>query len=164
MPVAGFSTFGELFGINVNQALTAIVFFDTSEKPLRATFIETFPIPYAGFVEYFVRGPLNRLTLLNRIREGILGRVVERLDASAALSGKVENALEQASSINAIVADIRSVIMSSAESTAQAADTTTLSQQFAGLTQDMNGLRDILKIIDTIAGQTNRDDRSGSRR
>src|SRR5205085_11658339 len=46
MPVAGFSTFGELFGINVNQTLTAVVFFDTREKPLRDPFIEMFPVHY----------------------------------------------------------------------------------------------------------------------
>lgn len=32
MPVAGFSTFGELFGININQTLTALVFFNAGEK------------------------------------------------------------------------------------------------------------------------------------
>lgn len=47
MPVAGISTFGELFGININQTLTAIVFFDVREKPLNDPFIDMFPIHYA---------------------------------------------------------------------------------------------------------------------
>lgn len=155
MPVAGFSTFGELFGININQTLTAIVFFDVREKPLNDPFIELFPIHYAHFVEYFTRTHLNRMVLLNRIKDGIVQRLTEYLSASATLSGKVEGALQQTASINAIVEEIRSVIMTSAQSAAKATDTTALSQEFAGLTQAMNGLRDILKIIDTIAGQTN---------
>jgi|KBSSwiStaDraftv2_1062776.scaffolds.fasta_scaffold62105_2 hypothetical protein len=155
MPVAGFSTFGELFGININQTLTAIVFFDTREKPLSDAFIEMFPIHYANFVEYFTRCHLNRMVLLNRIKDGIVERLTEYLAASAALSGKVEGALSQTASINSIVQDIRSVILSSAQSAAKATDTTALAQEFAGLTEAMNGLRDILKIIDTIAGQTN---------
>ncbi|MGL9617987.1 methyl-accepting chemotaxis protein [Bradyrhizobium sp. U531] len=155
MPVAGFSTFGELFGININQTLTAIVFFDVSEKPLSDPFIELFPIHYAHFVEYFTRTHLNRMVLLNQIKDGIVQRLTEYLSASATLSGKVEGALQQTASINAIVEEIRSVIMASAQSAAKATDTTALSQEFAGLTQAMNGLRDILKIIDTIAGQTN---------
>ncbi|GMP01412.1 MULTISPECIES: FIST N-terminal domain-containing protein [Bradyrhizobium] len=155
MPVAGFSTFGELFGININQTLTAIVFFDVREKPLNDPFIELFPIHYAHFVEYFTRTNLNRMVLLNRIKDGIVHRLTEYLSASATLSGKVEGALQQTASINAIVEEIRSVIMASAQSAAKATDTTALSQEFAGLTQAMNGLRDILKIIDTIAGQTN---------
>ncbi|GMO17931.1 FIST N-terminal domain-containing protein [Bradyrhizobium sp. TM233] len=155
MPVAGFSTFGELFGININQTLTAIVFFDVREKPLNDPFIELFPVHYAHFVEYFTRTNLNRMVLLNRIKDGIVHRLTEYLSASATLSGKVEGALQQTASINAIVEEIRSVIMASAQSAAKATDTTALSQEFAGLTQAMNGLRDILKIIDTIAGQTN---------
>ncbi len=155
MPVAGFSTFGELFGININQTLTAIVFFDVSEKPLNDPFIELFPIHYAHFVEYFTRTHLNRMVLLNQIKDGIVQRLTEYLSASATLSGKVEGALQQTASINAIVEEIRSVILASAQSAAKATDTSALSQEFAGLTQAMNGLRDILKIIDTIAGQTN---------
>ncbi|MBR0951078.1 methyl-accepting chemotaxis protein [Bradyrhizobium canariense] len=155
MPVAGFSTFGELFGININQTLTAIVFFDVREKPLNDSFIEMFPVHYAHFVEYFTRAHLNRMVLLNRIKDGIVNRLTEYLGASAALSGKVAGALTQTASINAIVEEIRSVIVVSAQSAAKATDTTALSQEFSGLTQAMNGLRDILKIIDTIAGQTN---------
>ncbi|MDN5001877.1 FIST N-terminal domain-containing protein [Bradyrhizobium sp. GCM10027634] len=155
MPVAGFSTFGELFGININQTLTAIVFFDVSKKPLDDPFIEMFPIHYAHFVEYFTRTHLSRMVLLNQIKDGIVQRLTEYLSASATLSGKVEGALQQTASINTMVREIRSVILTSAQSAAKATDTTALSQEFAGLTQAMNGLRDILKIIDTIAGQTN---------
>jgi hypothetical protein len=155
MPVAGFSTFGELFGININQTLTAVVFFDTREKPLRDPFIDNFPVHYANFVEYFTRSNLNRMILLNKIKDGIVVRLTEYLGASATLSGKVEDALGQTASINSIVEKIHSVILSSAQSAAKATDTTALSQEFAGLTQAMSGLREILKIIDTIAGQTN---------
>jgi methyl-accepting chemotaxis protein len=114
-----------------------------------------FPIQYAHFVEYFTRSYLNRMILLNRIKDDIVRRLTEYLGASAALSGKVEDALQQTASINTIVKDIRSVITASAESAAKATDTTALSQEFTGLTQAMHGLREIMKIIDTIAGQTN---------
>ena len=155
MPVAGFSTFGELFGININQTLTAVVFFDTREQPLRDPFIELFPVHYGHFAEYFTRSYLNRMAVLNRIKDDIVDRLTTHLGAGAALGEKLGNALEQTATINAIVKDIRALILSSAEAAARATDTAALSQEFAGLTQSMNGLRDILKIIDTIASQTN---------
>jgi hypothetical protein len=155
MPAAGFSTFGELFGINVNQTLTAIVFFDTRDKPISDPFIDMFPVRYANFVDYFTRRRLNRMIQLNKIKDNIVNRLTDYMGSSAALSGKVEDALQQTASVNAIVNDIRSVILTSAASAAKATDTTALSQEFTGLTQAVNGLRDILKIIDTIAGQTN---------
>jgi hypothetical protein len=155
MPAAGFSTFGELFGININQTLTAVVFFDTRDKSFRDPFVDMFPVHYAQFAGYFTRSYLNRMILLNKIKDDVVDRMTDHLGASAALGAKVGNALEQTASINAIVKDIRSVILSSAESAAKATDTAALSQEFTSLTQAMNGLRDILKIIDTIASQTN---------
>ena len=54
---------------------------------------------------------MDAMVLLNRIKDGIVQRLTEYLSASATLSGKVEGALQQTASINAIVEDIRSVIM-----------------------------------------------------
>ncbi len=53
MPVAGFSTFGELFGLNVNETLSALIFFDTSTQPYRDSFIIEFPAYYAHYLNYF---------------------------------------------------------------------------------------------------------------
>lgn len=68
MPVAGFSTFGELFGINVNETLTALVFFDTRQQKVRDQTVDAFPIHYARFCSYFVRRNLNRLQVLSDLR------------------------------------------------------------------------------------------------
>jgi hypothetical protein len=155
VPAAGFSTFGELFGININQTLTAVVFFDTREQPLQDPFADMFPVHYAHFASHFDRSHLNRMILLNRIKDGIVQRLTEYLGSSAALSDKVENALARAASINSLVKNVHSVIVTSADAAAKATDTTALAEEFAGLNQAMNGLREILKIIDTIAGQTN---------
>jgi hypothetical protein len=129
MPVAGFSTFGELFGININQTLTAVVFFDTRSQQLRDPFADMFPIHYAHFASYFTRSHLNRMILLNRIKDGIVTRLTEYLGTSAMLSQKVENALGQTAAINTIVKDIHSVILTSADSAIKATDTTALAPE-----------------------------------
>lgn len=54
MPAAGFSTFGELFGININQTMTALVFFDTGGT-FRDRFVAEFPVHYSRFCGYFGR-------------------------------------------------------------------------------------------------------------
>lgn len=54
LPVAGFSTFGEIFGINVNQTLSALVFFDSSGDPYWVDpFVQEFPLYYASYSGYF---------------------------------------------------------------------------------------------------------------
>ncbi|HXV31562.1 MAG TPA: FIST N-terminal domain-containing protein, partial [Sinorhizobium sp.] len=56
IPAAGFSTFGELLGINVNQTLTAVVFFEVGEgETFRDAYVDRFPIHYARFARYFTQ-------------------------------------------------------------------------------------------------------------
>jgi len=155
MPVAGFSTFGELFGINVNQTLTAIVFFDTSTQPLRDAVIDQFPIHYANFVEYFSRRRLNQMESLNAIRESILVRLIDHLQNSTGLNDQIDDALHRMSLVSESVGDMRRMLADSTQSMADTVDTTMLSQEFDGLAKSMGGLRDTLKAIDTMANQTN---------
>ena len=155
MPVAGFSTFGELFGININQTLTALVFFDSSEKPLRDAFIDNFPIHYANFRDYFSRRQLNRMQMLNNFRKRLNQRLIEYVQQSASLGEKVEQALAQTKSINHVVTSIRGVVMESAQSAERASDTGALATHFKDLNDSMNGLSSILSLIGAIAGKTN---------
>jgi diguanylate cyclase (GGDEF)-like protein len=71
MPVAGFSTFGEIYGINQNQTLTALVFFETEEETTRNVFMDEFPVLYAGFAQ----ARLRRLTAINRILTHFAGEI-----------------------------------------------------------------------------------------
>lgn len=54
IPAAGFSTFGELLGININETLCALFFFDV---PPGETFademMDRFPVHYAQYVSWF---------------------------------------------------------------------------------------------------------------
>jgi len=64
-PVAGFSTFGELLGIHINQTLTALFFYPQSDS-MKDDFINQFPVQYASYRAYFDRVRINRLTQAER--------------------------------------------------------------------------------------------------
>jgi diguanylate cyclase (GGDEF)-like protein len=85
IPVAGYSGFGELFGINVNQTLTAAVFFQTTDGArVIDPCVDLFPAYYSGFRNYFTVRRYNQQLLLNRLRTEIIERLVPRLaDADA---------------------------------------------------------------------------------
>ncbi|MDX9690012.1 MAG: histidine kinase [Proteobacteria bacterium] len=155
IPVAGFSTFGELFGININQTLTAIVFFDTKGVEFVDPFVEKFPLHYASFFNYFTQSDLNRVELLNKLRSKIIARLIDYFEANAQLNQKIDHALEQASSIRQLIDQMHASISENAKDAAKAADTTFLSNEFSHLNEAMAGLRSVFKIIDTIASQTN---------
>jgi len=80
IPVAGYSGFGELFGINVNQTLTAAVFFQTTDGARVADpCVDLFPAYYSSFRNYFTVRRYNQQLLLNRLRTEIIERLVPPL-------------------------------------------------------------------------------------
>jgi uncharacterized protein YukE len=155
VPAAGFSTFGEMFGINVNQTLSAVVFFESGEGPFTDDLIDNFPIYYARFREYFTRCHLNRVEILNRLRTNVIRRLTAHFDAGSALASEIEGVLAKISDIRTTVDGIHASIQ---ENVAQAADTEdaeALAEGFATLHQHASGMRQVIEIIDSIAGQTN---------
>ena len=67
-PLAGFSTFGEIFGLNINQTVSAIFFFP-GDTPYADDLIDRFPIHYASFCSFFDRRIANRLQTLETLRQ-----------------------------------------------------------------------------------------------
>ncbi|RJF86989.1 PAS domain-containing protein [Oleomonas cavernae] len=90
-PVAGFSTFGELFGININQTLTAIFFFDVAQgQAFSDAFLDYFPAHYGNFQNYFTLVRLARVELLVEIRARAANQLTDRFADMANLSEEVE--------------------------------------------------------------------------
>ena len=94
LPVAGFSTFGEILGINVNQTLTALFFFDggvgkaQGQTGFANDYVARFPIHYGHFQNYFQRARNTRLRMLNRLRQTLIRNLVGRSDAPVTLYGR----------------------------------------------------------------------------
>ena len=154
MPAAGFSTFGELFGINVNETLSAVVFFDTSAADYVDDFIEAFPIHYAKFQNYFTRCELKRAEMLNGFRSTIIDRLAHHMD----FVREIEQTLERTGEMRTAMEAIRGTIVGAsgmAASSASDGNAETLAAEFQSLSRSMSGLRDVLGIIDNITGQTN---------
>ncbi len=74
-PAAGFSTFGEILGIPINQTLSALVFFRDSAT-YRDAFMSAFPVGYAAFSMHYTQRALQRWETLNGMQRGMVDRVV----------------------------------------------------------------------------------------
>ncbi|WP_051340851.1 ATP-binding protein [Azospirillum halopraeferens] len=91
LPVAGFSTFGELLGINMNQTLSAIFFFAVDDRSsFPDDYASRFPVHYARYQAYFDRTRQNRLRMLDRLRGHLVRSLLDRGDASAVLYQRFE--------------------------------------------------------------------------
>ncbi|WP_337026496.1 methyl-accepting chemotaxis protein [Pantoea eucrina] len=71
IPAAGFSSFGEILGVPINQTLSALVFFNRDVKAMAQ-----FPVEYAGYAAHYAQRALRRWEALNGIQTRVLGRVV----------------------------------------------------------------------------------------
>lgn len=70
LPVLGSSTFGEILGLNLNQTLTAIFWFDVSKNKdicFHDGYIDQFVQRYCEFRAMFLHREVSRLTGLNRV-------------------------------------------------------------------------------------------------
>jgi len=154
IPVAGFSTFGELFGLNINQTVVALFFFD-GERNFRDEVIDRFPAYYASFKSYFLQRRINSLQLLNRLRTMLLASTLENSEETVSLLGKWLDTVADAEmlgklleSVHAGVASQTAVIMQDKENTDKVA------VDLQSLIKDMSAINSVLTLLQQITEQT----------
>nr|WP_252509798.1 FIST N-terminal domain-containing protein [Thalassospira sp. TSL5-1] len=156
IPVAGFSTFGELLGINVNQTLTAIVFFKAEEnREFRDSYVHDFPLRYAGFSRYFTETRLKRQGLINDMRQLLIGRLTEFIEKSSDQSSQLDQIVSQTGELRESVESMQQDMHARIQSVAQADQHGLLEQEFTKVANVVQRLNDIVGIIDGITSQTN---------
>lgn len=171
VPAAGFSTFGELFGINVNQTLSAIVFFTDVDESFSDPLVDNFPVLYAKFANYFSRRTLarNERSRSRQMLQRAFGEVI-----TAAVAGDFSNRVTTqfpdeelnrlAANVNTLVETVDRGLGETCEVLAALAegDLTNLvrssySGRFAELKQGINGtierLSHALQTIQTTSGE-----------
>jgi hypothetical protein len=150
--VAGFSTFGELLGININQTLSAVFFFDNA----RGDFADRFPIHYARFKSYFTETRLTRLSLLNRIRQKLIHNLIVQVEATTALSGLMDKMTAYTDHVDGCMSAIRTGLHGHAATfQGQEKRKAEMEGEFARLGDVLQNVEGVLRVIDGIAGQTN---------
>ena len=66
--LAGFSTFGEILGLNLNQTLTAVFFFRVKVgETFRDSYVDSFAAHYGEFKAFFLRRQIGKLSGLSRV-------------------------------------------------------------------------------------------------
>lgn len=157
IPVAGFSSFGEILGLHINETLTAIFFYDISDFPeYRDNYYDDFPIHYAGCQSYFLKRHIIHLEELNKMKDRIIEffalyrkqipeiiQAVEEIGAKTkGLKGDSENLSENLRINNGHVSKLL-------EHNAH------LSPKMANLSESTNEIQNVMDMIMSIASQTN---------
>ena len=157
MAMAGFSTFGELLGVNINQTLSALLFFRVGPgESFVDDFTDRFPIHYAAFRNSFTASALNRMIELNRMRRGVADHLMNYANAFAGMSGDVGETAAFQQRLGQSLATIQQSLQQHAHSfDGHAERKDELMRDFRSLTEVVRGIENVLGVIDGIAGQTN---------
>ncbi len=156
-PAAGFSTFGELLGININEALCALVFFDvadgeTFEDPL----IDRFPSFYAGYAGSYRERQLSHLTYLAKARRSLMDELVQRVAASDGQDDSIAELMMAFAEIEPNLASLESrLAQDNLNSVSQSGSSDGLQASFEQLRKIGSTVDEMLTVIRGIADQTN---------
>lgn len=156
VPAAGFSCFGEFFGINMNQTLTAAVFFRLEEgQVFQDEFIDFFPIYYGRCSQYFLQTRLNQQKILNDIRKGLIERMVDFIRRTAQSSLELEQMVKQTEAVRATMESVRAELHARMQSMANDDQKGVLEEEFQNVVHKTKELFDIVTILEKISLQTN---------
>ncbi|QWT46508.1 FIST C-terminal domain-containing protein [Azospira inquinata] len=154
-PAAGFSTFGEILGIPMNQTLSALVFFRAGED-FRNDYLDAFPVHYAGYAAHYSSRALSRWEALNAIQTRIVGQAFsyqEHIEPLLAALPALQNAAEhQATALEQALGRIKEVGETAASSRSSQES---LNVSLDDLQQISEAISRITGGISAIADQTN---------
>lgn len=154
---AGFSTFGELLGVHMNQTLTALFFFHVPEgTSFSDPLVDNFPIHYSNYKQFFVLSRLNSLMQINRLQTHLIECLSEYRPLLDNILSSFHTITDYAQHTEVIINDVSGAFHD------LKGDITSQEEKLSVLTQDVHRLKEssdqvlaILKVISGIAEQTN---------
>ena len=156
IPVVGFSTFGELLGVNINQTLTAIFFYKVDGIDFEDEYIDNFVQKYAGFKSYFLLRKINRQNMINNINKAMLGQMKQSMPVLEIIGKTLQHAVSAIDTIETQLSFVeKEFVVFSSSMEKGSADNASLAIEVDNLTNNVRDIRMVLSVISDIADQTN---------
>ncbi len=151
--IAGFSTFGELLGVNINQTLTALFFYIKNEDEFYDEYIDNFPIKYAAYTKYFIERVLQREKVVVEIKDKIFTSLKTQFQN---LMKTFQDIVRMSEHLNTSVKILNDKFMEMNEKINKTAvNSSELTKDVKELIDNANDVRSIIDVIADIADQTN---------
>jgi len=151
VPAAGFSSFGEIFGVPINQTLSALAFFDHDVQAMRQ-----FPVDYAAYAGHYSQRALRRWEALHALQTEVIGKVIayeQQISPIIQTVPLLEEAARRQSEALDVAGGNMGSISDAATATRHAQDA--LGNEIVELEKISRGITEITSGISTIADQTN---------
>lgn len=158
-PVIGFSTFGELLGVNINETLSAVFFYKQDSGEFSDAIVDTFHAQYAQYKAYFITKRMRKLELINSINQKMLEQLKASVPTFKSVSETLEHVAQDFKGVEDNLDDVNtsfdSFVHGLTATMTKNSENMNLEDHISSLLSGIDDLNRILDIIASIADQTN---------
>ena len=101
--VTGYSAFGEIAGLHINETLTAIFFYQISGGSFYDGYMDRFPSVYALCQKSFLEHDIARLQIIDKLKDGIMGEFHVYRSEMTGMAKTMAQIGESAESVSALI-------------------------------------------------------------
>ena len=157
VPVAGFSSFGEIAGLHVNETLTALFFYHVpSGVSFRDDYIDNFASIYADCDAFFFRRMLDRQAHVGTLKDDLVAMFRDYQQKIPAIIASITRISDE---VHAIQAALKNLSDGSAEQKQLFAQIVRQGEEIGPtlekLAQDTKRIDEVIRLIAGIASQIN---------
>ena len=157
IPLAGFSTFGELLGLNINQTLTALFFYKVeNEDDFYDEYVNNFVHKYAKFSSYFSQREIHKYQLIAKVRTAVINSLKEAFPLIKDMVEILNYVYEDTTQTNKLITEMTKKFEKFSDDILSNVQTNTkLVENMSNLTKNATDTKQVLSSISSIAIQTN---------
>lgn len=158
-PVVGFSTFGELLGVNINETLSAVFFYKQESGEFNDVLVDNFHSQYAQYKTYFITKKMRKLELINSVNQKMLQQLKASVPTFKSVSETLGHVAEDFKSVETNLDDVNTsfdaFVNGLTNTMSKSSESMHLEDYISSLLSGIDDLNRILDIIASIADQTN---------
>ena len=157
IPVVGFSSFGELLGVNNNITLAAIFFYKVEEGTVfKDDYVDNFVTKYADFVSYYQKRKITQQKIISGIFQEMLQHVKSSTPRIQTLAEAIQNIIDSAKALDGEYDEIyKNVSEFTLDVDGSSQSSEELFSEIQQLNVNIKDIKNILLTISDIADQTN---------
>lgn len=157
IPVAGFSSFGEIAGLHVNETLTAIFFYRVpAGTSFTDSYIDNFAHIYAHCHAFFYKRIIDRQNHLNKLKDNLISMFHDYQSKMPDIVKTIMHMSKDVDMIQNAIKQLSSGIDEQNELFNQLMDQNReITPKLDMLSQSTQKIDDVMKMINEIAAQTN---------
>ena len=154
--VTGYSAFGEIAGLHINETLTAIFFYQISGGSFYDGYMDRFPSVYALCQKSFLEHDIARLQIIDKLKDGIMGEFHVYRSEMTGMAKTMAQIGESAESVSALIDKLSGGLGGQGDMTKELLGRNAeITPKLERLTESTKKIEQVMNMITEISAQIN---------